>query len=87
MDPLAEALPIERWRGREYQQIWNRLRPLTDSDELAWDLLAEILRQVQLRRWEGVEMYGGGLSGAGCGAAGLQISGGAPEGTAGAHAV
>ena len=49
--------------------------------------LAEILRQVQLRRWEGVEMYGGRLSGAGCGAAGLQIPGGAPEGTAGAHAV
>ena len=49
-DKPAELLPIELWQGEHYREIWEKIRPLTDSDELAWDVFAEIIGQMLLRR-------------------------------------
>ena len=49
-DKPAELLPIELWQGKHYREIWEKLRPLTDSEELAWDVFAEIIGQMLLRR-------------------------------------
>ena len=48
LDDSRTLLPIELWKGAQYQEIWNKVRPLTDSEELAWDVFAEILCQMLL---------------------------------------
>lgn len=50
IEATGELLPVELWRGAHYHAVWQMVRSLADSDELAWDAFSEILTQLLLRR-------------------------------------
>ncbi len=50
VDDNKNLLPMELWKGAYYRELWNRVRSLADTEELAWDVFAEILGQTLFSR-------------------------------------
>ena len=50
IDGNRNLLPLELWKGEHYRALWQLICSLTDKEEAAWDVFADVLTQTLLYR-------------------------------------
>ena len=48
-EATGELLPVLLWKGTQYRELREATRSMTDSDELAWEVFAEVIGSLLLR--------------------------------------